>query len=74
MRTDRRADAGVRIELPETPERCSRLNDSLVRVDETEPTPGYAPATSKFDVWRREGCGQYFWKGSHWEDVADRIG
>lgn len=65
--------AGIRIELPETPERCSRCNDSLVRVDSTEPTPEYAPSTSEFDVWRCEGCGQHFWKGSHWDDVAERI-
>jgi uncharacterized protein with PIN domain len=67
------AAAGVRIGLPETPQRCSRCNDSLVRVDGTEPTPEYAPSTSEFDIWRCEGCGQHFWKGSHWADVAERI-
>jgi uncharacterized protein with PIN domain len=66
-------EAGFEIELPETPQRCSACNGSLVRVDPDEPTPAYAPAAGGTDVWRCEACGQHYWTGSHWADVAATI-
>ncbi|MFB6269253.1 MAG: Mut7-C RNAse domain-containing protein, partial [Halobacterium sp.] len=24
-------------------------------------------------VWRCTDCGQYFWRGSHWTDVENRL-
>ncbi len=62
------AAAGFELELSE-PARCAECNGALVPVDETEPTPEYAPDASEVEVWRCPNCGQHFWKGSHWESV-----
>jgi hypothetical protein len=35
--------------------------------------PEYAPDPEDTDVWRCIDCGQFFWKGSHWDDVADTL-
>jgi uncharacterized protein with PIN domain len=67
------AAAGFDLSLPAEPQRCSTCNGPLVRVGPDEPTPEYAPAASGTDVWRCEQCGQHFWKGSHWTDVAQRL-
>jgi uncharacterized protein with PIN domain len=67
------ASAGYRLELPETPERCSICNGSLERVTPDGPTPDYAPDTIEEDVWHCRTCGQHFWKGSHWDTVAERL-
>lgn len=65
--------AEFELELPESPQRCSNCNATVESVPSTEPTPEYAPDTAEFDIWRCERCGQYFWKGSHWDDVARRL-
>ncbi|MHB9288283.1 Mut7-C RNAse domain-containing protein [Halobacteriales archaeon Cl-PHB] len=62
--------AGLALELADPPERCSRSNGSLERVEPDEPTPEYAPAPPDPAVWRCVDCGQHFWRGSHWDDVA----
>lgn len=67
------ADAGLVLDLPATPERCSSCNGSLVAVGSQEPTPEYAPDAAAVDVWRCPDCGQHFWKGSHWDDVAETL-
>jgi len=67
------ADAGFDLTLPATPERCSNCNGALVAVGPQEPTPEYAPAPGTTDVWRCVGCGQHFWQGSHWDDVAGTL-
>lgn len=64
------ADAGVALSLPAEPVRCGRCNGSLDRVSEDESTDEYAPDPAEEPVWRCEACGQYFWKGSHWDRVA----
>ena len=66
-------EAGFALALADEPVRCSACNGLLESVDRTEPTPEYAPETHEQPVWRCRDCGQHFWKGSHWEDVADRI-
>jgi len=65
--------AGVSLSLPETPTRCGRCNGVLARVDDGSPTPDDVPEPSETGVWRCERCGQYFWKGSHWDDVRERL-
>lgn len=67
------AAAGVDLSLPETPERCSTCNGVVESVGAEESTPEYAPAPQTDAVWRCVGCGQYFWKGSHWEDVGETL-
>ncbi|WP_436929713.1 Mut7-C RNAse domain-containing protein [Halosimplex halobium] len=65
--------SGFDLELSDEPARCSACNGPLERVDRTEPTPDYAPETHEETVWRCRNCGQHFWKGSHWDDVAGTL-
>ncbi len=64
------ADAGFDLSLPSEPVRCGVCNAPLARVGSEEPTPDYAPDPAEAAVWRCEDCGQHFWRGSHWDDVA----
>jgi hypothetical protein len=64
------AAAGFDLELTEEPTHCGTCNGRLEVVDRTEPTPDYAPDPGDERVWRCRDCGQHFWKGSHWDDVA----
>ena len=61
-------DQGVDIDLPSEPERCSVCNG---RVDAVDERPEHAPDGVR--VWQCRDCGQYFWKGSHWEQVQETI-
>ncbi|MFB6227259.1 MAG: Mut7-C RNAse domain-containing protein [Halobacteriales archaeon] len=63
--------AGVDLSL-DRPERCSRCNGRVDRV-ESGKTPEYAPDVDARRVWRCRACGQHYWKGSHWEDVRERL-
>lgn len=67
------SEAGFTLELPDKPSRCSICNTELTRVPPEVPTPAYAPEPDREDVWRCPSCGQHFWKGSHWDNVADRL-
>jgi uncharacterized protein with PIN domain len=64
------ADDGFTLELVDPPTHCGTCNGRLERVDRTEPTPEYAPDPAEETLWRCRDCGQHFWKGSHWDDVA----
>jgi len=55
------------------PERCGRCNGVLERVADDDSTPAYAPDPAADPVWRCVDCGQHFWRGSHWDDVAARL-
>jgi hypothetical protein len=65
--------AGVTLSLPETPRRCGRCNGPLCRVSASASTPTDVPDPTETGVWQCERCGGYFWKGSHWDDVRDRL-
>lgn len=67
------SEAGFDLSLPEEPRRCSACNGDLTRVPDSASTPGYAPDPTETAVWRCVDCAQRFWKGSHWDDVADRL-
>lgn len=67
------AAAGVALSLPEEPVRCGQCNGTLVLAEPTEPRPDYAPPPSEQPAWRCPECGQFFWRGSHWADLADRL-
>jgi Uncharacterized conserved protein len=67
------ADVGFDLALPEEPVRCGVCNATLTRVGTDEPTPDYAPDPAEAAVWRCSDCGQYFWRGSHWDDVAETL-
>lgn len=64
--------AGFELSLDQ-PRRCSICNGRLELFDPDEPTPSFAPPPSERTVWRCRRCGQPFWKGSHWDDVRDRL-
>ena len=64
--------AGLDLTLAE-PERCGRCNGRLVPVPTGESTPEYAPDPGGEPVWRCPDCGQHFWRGSHWDDVRERL-
>lgn len=65
--------AGIDVALTE-PERCGSCNGPLERIPTDAPTPEYAPDPVEVACWQCDDCGQVFWKGSHWDRVADAIG
>ncbi len=67
------AAAGFDLTLPSRPARCGACNARLARVETTAPTPAYAPDPGETAVWQCVDCGQHFWRGSHWDDVAETL-
>lgn len=57
-------NAGIELTLVE-PTRCSRCNGRLEPA--IGPRPEYAPPERP--AWQCVDCGQWFWKGSHWNRV-----
>ena len=64
--------AGFDLSLDE-PTRCGRCNGTLEPVPAGDRTPEYAPRSTDESVWRCVDCGQHFWRGSHWDDVRERL-
>ncbi|MEF8780250.1 MAG: DUF5615 family PIN-like protein [Haloferacaceae archaeon] len=64
-------DAGFGLELADPPRRCGRCNGRLDRLGDDDTRPEHAPDDGP--VWRCRDCGQHFWMGSHWDDVARRL-
>jgi len=67
------AAAGFNLSLDDEPTYCGACNGRLTAVPSDDPTPDYTPDPVQTDVWRCENCGQHFWQGSHWEDVAETL-
>lgn len=65
-------DAGIDLTLDDEPTYCGRCNGLLERV-ETDDVPEYVPDPLPERLWRCRDCGQYFWKASHWDDVAETL-
>jgi uncharacterized protein with PIN domain len=65
--------AGFELAPADVPTRCGACNGRLVPVDPAQPTPPYAPDPTDREVWCCVDCGQHFWKGSHWADVAETL-
>lgn len=66
-------DAGFDLSMAETPAHCGRCNGRLEAVSATESTPEYAPDPAEELLWQCSACGQYFWRGSHWDAVAETL-
>lgn len=66
------AAAGFELRLGD-PVRCSACNGLLERVGPDDRTPGYAPDPGEDESWRCRSCGQVYWRGSHWDDVEERL-
>ncbi|SEV83592.1 Mut7-C RNAse domain-containing protein [Natrinema salifodinae] len=67
------AAAGVDLSLAADPAFCGRCNGPLDRVDSDVSTPEYAPDPAETEIWVCRDCGQYFWRGSHWDRVAETL-
>ncbi|MDG5777013.1 Mut7-C RNAse domain-containing protein [Haloarculaceae archaeon H-GB1-1] len=65
--------AGYDLSLSDRPRYCGACNAPLERVSWAESTPEYAPDPGAERVWRCRDCGQHFWRGSHWRDVAETL-
>jgi len=61
-------DAGLELELT-AGARCSQCNGELA---ETDDRPDHAPDNVS-RVWQCADCGQYYWEGSHWQHVEERL-
>ncbi|GAB6879014.1 hypothetical protein JCM17823_12880 [Halorubrum gandharaense] len=65
--------AGLPVELADEPRRCGRCNGPVERDDTAAADrPDYVPDDAH-PVWQCRDCGQRFWKGGHWERVAERV-
>lgn len=76
------ANAGIELSIADPPVRCGSCNGLLERVShagrqgagehvDDEQTPEHVPDDEA--VWRCRDCGQWFWRGSHWEDVEATV-
>ncbi|WP_081603360.1 Mut7-C RNAse domain-containing protein [Natrinema altunense] len=65
--------AGLDLALAADPDICGRCNGPLEPVERAASTPEYAPEPSAVDVWYCRDCGQHFWRGSHWDRVAETL-
>ncbi|ERH08128.1 MAG: hypothetical protein J07HN4v3_00494 [Halonotius sp. J07HN4] len=63
-------DQGVDINLPSEPERCSVCNGRVDAIESGQ-RPEHAPDGVR--IWQCRDCEQYFWKGSHWERMAETV-
>ncbi|MCL9814791.1 Mut7-C RNAse domain-containing protein [Natranaeroarchaeum aerophilus] len=73
------AAAGIELSPTETPQQCGRCNGPVEAVSGAEPgLPQYVPDELPRDeegatLWRCRSCGQYFWKGGHWERMTETL-
>ncbi|WP_245810777.1 Mut7-C RNAse domain-containing protein, partial [Halorubrum halodurans] len=66
------ADAGYPVSIATEPTRCGACNGPLERVDGAVDPPSYVPDDPR-PRWRCRDCDRWFWKGSHWASVAERV-
>lgn len=71
-------NAGVDLSVPDRPVRCGQCNGKLAPVDYDAAgmeAPEYVPTDldAADSVSRCRDCGQWFWKGSHWDRMAATI-
>jgi uncharacterized protein with PIN domain len=76
------AEEGVDATIADEPRRCGRCNGRLER-SENAPADGERSSHVSGDrpdhvpddrpIWRCRDCGHRFWRGSHWERVAEEL-
>jgi len=64
-------DAGLALALDDRPTRCGACNGPVERLPADAERAPHAPDDRP--VWACERCGQQFWKGSHWDRVAETL-
>ena len=52
---------------------ADRSDTEISEVLTVEETPESVPDPGETRLWRCRACGQYFWKGSHWDHVESRL-
>lgn len=55
--------------------RCSKCNTPVEKIDKEE-AKGEVPEgvyERNEEFWHCPGCDQYYWEGSHWEDISENI-
>ncbi|MFC7235643.1 Mut7-C RNAse domain-containing protein [Halosegnis marinus] len=67
------ADAGLPLAVAAEPAHCGACNGPVEAVAPGAEVPEYAPAPDETEAWRCRSCGQYFWKGSHWDRVEETL-
>ncbi|AEH38715.1 Mut7-C RNAse domain-containing protein [Halopiger xanaduensis] len=67
------AATGVDLSLADQPRFCGRCNGRLEPLERAASTPEYAPDPAETAVWTCRSCGQHFWRGSHWDRVAETL-
>ncbi|QDX39717.1 DUF5615 family PIN-like protein [Salarchaeum sp. JOR-1] len=65
---DELREAGLELELTDGA-RCSQCNGKLATTTER---PDHAPDGVE-RVWKCTDCGQFYWQGSHWRRVEERL-
>lgn len=65
--------AGLSLLLADEPQYCGRCNGILETVCSDSTVPEYVPERDEQTLWCCTDCGQYFWKGSHWESVKETL-
>ncbi len=66
-------DVGLLLSLADEPQYCGRCNGILETVSSDSTVPEYAPERDEQTLWCCTDCGQYFWKGSHWESIKETL-
>jgi uncharacterized protein with PIN domain len=64
---------GVLLKPTSTPTRCGTCNARLTSAVTHSSLPDYVPSCRPPGLWHCPKCGQYFWKGSHWDTMQNRI-
>lgn len=65
--------AGFSLDPADPPQRCGRCNGRLEPEPEAGSRPPYAPSDRTEPCWQCCRCGQYFWRGSHFDDMAETL-
>ncbi|QZA88938.1 Mut7-C RNAse domain-containing protein [Salinarchaeum sp. IM2453] len=65
--------AGVPLILADQPEYCGQCNGDVQSVPPATTVPDYVPSPDTESIWQCQSCGQYFWKGGHWDQVKSTL-
>ena len=66
-------EGGFDLALPDRPRRCSACNGRVEPLPSGASVPDYAPDPGERALFRCLECGQVYWRGSHWDDVRERL-
>jgi len=63
---------GLRLEMDVESSRCPKCNAGIRSVSKEEVEDRIPESTSRFydEFWICEGCGQVYWRGSHWRRIS----